>query len=243
MQSLIRIGFYSTFKVYPLTDFSRFKPLPEEMFQNVRERFSLEKSTFVLFYVGNLTRTKGLFDLIHALRGIKLEIEASSVQLIIALDMPQNKSELILQPIFDKIGLVKISIHVGITRDINEIMSISDLVVIPFRNTFGPADPPLSILEAMASGSAVLTTGVGGLLEIVDDGVTGFLVNPGAIQEISNKISEALNNRDLVRQMGINAASDIRKRLQPETQVATHLHAYRQACNNENLVNGGHSND
>ncbi|WNZ24409.1 glycosyltransferase family 4 protein [Leptolyngbya sp. NK1-12] len=56
--------------------------------------------------------------------------------------------------------------------------------------------------EAMMRGTAVIASAVGGQPEIVDAGVTGFLVPPGDIAALSNALRQLLLNRDLAEQMG-----------------------------------------
>lgn len=60
----------------------------------------------------------------------------------------------------------------------------------------------LTVLEAMASGLPVIATPVGGTAELVDDGVTGYLVEPGGRTQLAERLCALLGNRDLRRQMG-----------------------------------------
>ena len=63
----------------------------------------------------------------------------------------------------------------------------------------------LVVLEAMASGTPVVCSRIGGLPEIVEDGVTGFLVEPGDLKGLHERLSELLGNPVLARRMGANA--------------------------------------
>jgi glycosyltransferase involved in cell wall biosynthesis len=63
----------------------------------------------------------------------------------------------------------------------------------------------LVMLEAMASGTPVVCSAVGGLPEIVQHGLTGFLVEPGNVDELRERLAELLENRQLARRMGENA--------------------------------------
>ena len=63
----------------------------------------------------------------------------------------------------------------------------------------------LVVLEAMASGTPVIASRLGGLPEIVQHGVTGFLVEPGNVAELRDCLAELLADRDLAGRMGRNA--------------------------------------
>ncbi|HPF12953.1 MAG TPA: N-acetyl-alpha-D-glucosaminyl L-malate synthase BshA [Planctomycetota bacterium] len=60
----------------------------------------------------------------------------------------------------------------------------------------------LSALEAMACGTPVVSTRVGGVPEVVDDGVTGFLTEPGNLEAYADALAKLLFDRPLSKQMG-----------------------------------------
>ena len=63
----------------------------------------------------------------------------------------------------------------------------------------------LAVLEAMASGTPVVASRIGGLPEVVEDGVTGFLVEPGNVDELRGRLAELLRDRGLAARLGRNA--------------------------------------
>jgi glycosyltransferase involved in cell wall biosynthesis len=63
----------------------------------------------------------------------------------------------------------------------------------------------LVVLEAMASGTPVVASRLGGLPEIVEHGVTGYLVRPGDVGDLRQRLSELLGNPDLAHRLGQNA--------------------------------------
>jgi glycosyltransferase involved in cell wall biosynthesis len=60
----------------------------------------------------------------------------------------------------------------------------------------------LSVLEAMASGTPVVASRLDGLPEVVRDGETGFLVTPGDVDELRDRIGQLLGDRRLAARMG-----------------------------------------
>lgn len=62
----------------------------------------------------------------------------------------------------------------------------------------------LAVLEAMASGTPVICSRLGGLPEVVEDGVTGFLVEPGNVAELRERLAELLADPALAARLGRN---------------------------------------
>jgi glycosyltransferase involved in cell wall biosynthesis len=63
----------------------------------------------------------------------------------------------------------------------------------------------LAAIEAMASGTPVVASRLGGIPEVVEDGVTGVLVEPGNIAELRERLAEVLGDRHLAERLGRNA--------------------------------------
>jgi len=63
----------------------------------------------------------------------------------------------------------------------------------------------LVALEAMASGTPVICSRLGGLTEVVQHGITGFHVEPGNLKELNDRLTQLLGDPNLARQMGRNA--------------------------------------
>jgi glycosyltransferase involved in cell wall biosynthesis len=70
----------------------------------------------------------------------------------------------------------------------------------------------LVALEAMASGTPVVASQIGGLAEVVQDGETGFLVPPGDIGALRGRLEELLRNPRLAQRLGANARAVVLER-------------------------------
>jgi glycosyltransferase involved in cell wall biosynthesis len=81
----------------------------------------------------------------------------------------------------------------GLQDDVRPFLAASDIYVQPsMREAFG-----LSILEAMREGLPVVATRVGGIPELVVDGDTGLLVDPGSPQQLTDAIAMMIGDPDL----------------------------------------------
>ncbi|WDF54001.1 glycosyltransferase family 4 protein [Mucilaginibacter sp. KACC 22063] len=71
-------------------------------------------------------------------------------------------------------------------------------------------------VEAMALQKPVIGSKMGAITEMVIDGETGYLFDPGNAEQLSEKIKSLYNKPDLIKQMGINAEKHIRKLINTE---------------------------
>ena len=86
----------------------------------------------------------------------------------------------------------------------------------------------LSVLEAMASGLPVVASRLGGVPEIVVDGETGFLVEPGNVDELHDRLAQLLGQPALAARMGRRAREQVVERFTWEHCVQRCLAAYRE---------------
>jgi glycosyltransferase involved in cell wall biosynthesis len=86
----------------------------------------------------------------------------------------------------------------------------------------------LSVLEAMASATPVVASRIGGVPEVVVDGETGFLVEPGDVEALHDRIASLLSDRRLARRLGDNARAAVLARFTWEACAQRCLAAYRE---------------
>ena len=86
----------------------------------------------------------------------------------------------------------------------------------------------LVALEAMASGTPVIASRVGGLPEIVEDGVTGYLVPPGDVASLRRRISDVLDDPAMAAELGSNARERVVTELSWDRCAERCLEAYRE---------------
>ncbi len=87
---------------------------------------------------------------------------------------------------------------------------------------------PCTILEALASGTPVIATAVGGIPEQVNEGVTGFLVPPGDSAAMAERAAQLFTDAPLHHRMGEAAAQHARDHFSLERQAVAYLDWYQE---------------
>jgi glycosyltransferase involved in cell wall biosynthesis len=111
-------------------------------------------------------------------------------------------------------------------QHIPSIYAQIDALVVP---SIWPENSPVTITEAMASGIPVIASDLGGIGELVDDGVTGFLVPARDIQTLAARIDHLLAQPWLVAEMGAKALAKI-QRYSLRNQVQRLLEIYHEVA-------------
>lgn len=148
------------------------------------------KTDFNVGIVGRITPLKGHSYFIKAMARLKSRIH--NLKIWIVGDVPGSKEAYKeeLQILVKRLGLSSCTQFLGTQRDIAAVMENLDLLVMPTtaQEAFGRV-----IIEAQASGVPVVATKVGGVVDIIEDEVTGLLVppaDPKALTEASYRIFE-----------------------------------------------------
>ena len=89
----------------------------------------------------------------------------------------------------------------------------------------------LSMVETMARSKPVICSRIGCLPELVEEGVTGLLFEPGNAEDLGRKVEYLWNRPDMYREMGAAARTKVLAMFSPEATYAQLLRTYQTACN------------
>jgi glycosyltransferase involved in cell wall biosynthesis len=114
----------------------------------------------------------------------------------------------------------------GFVPDMRSFMSACDVIAFPTQPVLGEGFG-LAALEAMAAGRPVVATSVASLPELVSSGESGFLVDPGAVEELAAKLVALAADAELRRDMGARGHERARTVFSLERMVEGTLAVYR----------------
>lgn len=154
-----------------------------------------------LLFLSNLIRTKGVFDLLAACKSLKEKgVEFNCV--FVGAESAELTSASFCEEV-KKNGLQECVEYVGprFGADKEAFYNQSDVFVFP---TFYPNECfPLVLLEAMQHGLPCVATNEGAITEIIDDGVTGYVVNKNSPEELAGRLELLIRDVSLRRKMGM----------------------------------------
>jgi len=194
----------------PAVDLEMFNP----KFNNTswRNKLGISKDEFVILYLGSANPYKGLHILIKALKDIFNEF--SNVKAILAIGGAERQDQWkkSLKKVIYEMKLSKRIIELGFIENVAELMMTSDLIIVPYLTTYGIADQPLTILEAMACAKPVIASNIGGIREVIQHGYNGLLFKPGDPKALANVIKVIILNPRLAKKLGKNALKTVTER-------------------------------
>ncbi len=186
-----------------------------------------------LLIVGQITPWKGHDTAIRALAGIHDAHPDLRLQIVGAVKFAgpatrfDNQAYLdSLRALIDELGLGAAVEFVGERSDIPEIMASATAVLVPsVEEPFGR-----TVAEAMAVGTPVVATTIGGPAEVVEDGVTGLLADPHDPAAWSRAIARIVADPASAREMAARAGEVARRRFAPQRHAAAMMDAFESAA-------------
>lgn len=169
---------------------------------------TVKNARFTLLFLGRLGQRKGVYDLLDVIACNKARYE-NNLLLLLGGDGETDK----VQEIIQKEKLNNIVHYEGWVSGDKKVrlLNKADAYILPSYNE----GLPISVLEAMSYSLPVVSTNVGGIPEILKNGINGYMVTPGDKKGIERAIDRLMCNADLRRDMG-KASSIMVKEHLPE---------------------------
>lgn len=193
----------------------------KEMAGKVREQLGIGQKDKIVLAAGRFVKWKGFDVLITAFKSYA-DKSKENVKLLLLGD---GEERVELCKLIKTLGIEDTVIMPGFIQDIRPFMWASDIFVLPSKT---PEPFGVVLIEAMASGLASIATRAGGPLDIIKDGVNGYLVDVNSSDEIENKMQLLLNNDDIrlkIAQAGMQLVSE---KFAVREVVKKHLEVYNK---------------
>jgi len=190
--------------------------------------FAFEVGKFHLGMIGRLEPEKNHILLIEALSLLDPAVVEHFKVWFIGSEAAEAGCKAEIEAAIADTGLADTIEFVAPQRHVAAVMAQLDTLVLPSaREAF-----PNAVLEAMASQLPVVATGVGDVPELVQDGRTGFVVEPGNARALAAKLCEVYEMSAAARrQMGIYGRSHIEDHFRIDTIADAYLELYHSlAC-------------
>ncbi|MHA1381776.1 MAG: glycosyltransferase family 4 protein [Candidatus Helarchaeota archaeon] len=169
----------------------------EHKIENVR------KKGIVFGFAGKLSFEKGIVYLINAFHSIQKETQ-SDIKLKIA---GTGNFKGYYENMVIKLGIQNKVYFQGWITNISNFLNSIDVLVLPSLSE----GTPRIILEAYFHKIPVIASKIGGIPEILQDGITGFLVRPKSVKELKEKMKYFINNPSNINGMGVKTKSYVEK--------------------------------
>jgi len=171
-------------------------------------------------FVGRLSREKGIFELLEAVRRIAGAFP--DVKLMLAGEgiarqaVEERIAGLHMQHSVELLGVVA---HAGMPSFYASV----DVVALPSYNE----GLPMSLLEAMASGCAVVASRVGAIPAVIEHGKSGMLVEPRNVEELADRLTDLLANPEKLAAIAECGRAVVQAQFSAKTMAQEYLTLYR----------------
>lgn len=205
--------------IYNGVDIEEFSP--ERTIGVLRAEYGIPEGTIVIGSIGRIVPRKGYEYMIEAalIVNTSLRGDTNKIRFVVVGDTPYFFVENHLQSLKDlvgRLGLEKFFIFTGYKRDIKHYLKDFDIFVIlsSYPDSFLRV-----VIEAMSFALPVVGFRVGGIVESVEDGVTGLLSEPGNPEQLGDSILRLIHDNSLRASRGIAGRERVKKYFSVESKT------------------------
>jgi glycosyltransferase involved in cell wall biosynthesis len=151
-----------------------------------------------VLFMGVVGPSKGAYDLLNAMQ--RLKSRGCSLELLIAGHEEREGDLARAHALLRELDVEDVCHFAGMVSGASKLQLLGEasLFALPsYQEAL-----PMAILEAMAAGLPIVTTEVGGIPEVVKDGHNGFLIRPGDVEALADKLATLAGDQHLREMMG-----------------------------------------
>jgi glycosyltransferase involved in cell wall biosynthesis len=193
---------------------------PLEQVRRVQHSLGLQDEAVILA-VGRLSYEKGIADLLRAAAVLSNTKGVPNFRLVLVGDGPEREA---LARLASRLGIEGKLAMAGFQRDTKPYYSIATLMAVS-SHTEGS---PNVVLEAMAAGLPIAATAVGGIPEILEEGLTGLMVPPRNPDAMADAILRILTDPEMRLRLGAAARLRAESNFTPEVYKRSLVEFYQK---------------
>jgi glycosyltransferase involved in cell wall biosynthesis len=183
-----------------------------------RRLMGIAPERFAVGWIGRMTGVKRTDDVLLAFRRLReLGVDAC---LCMVGDGPDRDQ---LERRAHELGIMRDTFFLGYQEEIARFYAAFDAMILPSINE----GTPVSAIEALAAGRPVVATRVGGVPDVIRDGEDGFLVEPGAVEDLADRLGRLAADPELRERMGAAGRARVLPRYSVERLVDDMDRLYR----------------
>lgn len=215
LSSIHKIANQDKIKVIPLGfDLNKFRVLNDDNRKETRKKLKLNEDTIAVAIIGRLAPIKDHSFFLNVVEKI-LDSTSKLIRFFIVGDgLERDKIEKRVNEINGRKG--QIVIMTSWVKDIASFNAGMDIICLTSKNE----GTPVSLIEAQASGVPIVTTDVGGVRDIVDDGETGFIVPINELELFTDKMLILIEDEKKRKLMSQNGWSFVEQKFHYERLVS-----------------------
>jgi len=206
-------------------DIKRFTIKPKS--KVLLKKYSLKENAIIIGMVSTLSPEKGHKYSIQAMKNV---VDTFPETCLFIVGEGPLKGQLI--QLVEKLNLESNVIFVGKQNNIPEILSIIDI----FLMSSLAEGLPMALLEAMASGKAVVATDVGENGKVISYGENGYLVSPFSVEEIEKVLTKLISNKSEIQKLGTRARECVVEKYPSELMSKAYCDLYDSVLDKETFA-------
>ncbi len=172
--------------------------------EGIRKHYGIKDEDLVFTFMGTIQKEKGLEELTEAFFSIVRKNKHVKLSLIGGGPfMTQMKEHFSHKGISERVLWHGVVEH----NKTPELLAIADFFVFPSYSE----GMPNALIEAMAMDLPVIATNVGGIPELVQNEITGLLINPRSVEELETAMERFIKNKDWAKKLAEMGSLKVRK--------------------------------